>query len=378
MGAACYTFEQLIRSLKAQCAQEEKTAAVQSDRNNIASTFKLVDIEATLQHIESSFGYFNRMYFTKQEVLTRRVVEAVRVKNARLNLADSLKAELVCTIGRYEQWNEILNHAVCIVQLLNLEKRFSFFEEDCRHVRYKAEAWAGSQVKKDPPTLRHMFKDPRNIMLSDGSVEKPPQRRKRDIKAVLADQKRLGGLAIKEIRAVNKLVRVEEPEVPPLAADVTYAGCRVPEALPVPVRQSIFDLGYTCQEIHIMKPELFRLRDMIGTTLMIWAGTSKVAWEYGRDHIHEFPDMRRYEYTRTAVRAAYFVASREESKVLDYFLANPATKQLFPELESIIRKNGRTRTQLQAEWEERITRLTLAFTSVKDMMEHLEKLVKIK
>lgn len=113
---------------------------------------------------------------------------------------------------------------------------------------------------------------------------------------------------------------------------------------------------------------------MIRGTLMIWATTSKKAWEYGKKHIHEFPDMRKYEYTRIALQVSYLIAFREEYKIFAYFVSDDREKGLCPKFEATFVKLGRNPGRLQTEWDERVKKLTNAFIPVDEMLRQMSPL----
>lgn len=370
MEEACKVFDIMTKSLEELCALEESSGLAQADRVNIAGTFKLVDIEGTIDHVDNVGLYFNRVHDTKIDTLRKTVVDAKNAAGAGNRFA-TLIAGLDGIVAQYQAWTELVNSAVCIVQLLNIEKRFGFFEQDCRHIRYQAEAWAGDTVENDPPSLRQMFMDPMSVgVLIEGS-KKAKEHKKREIKAILADRRRLSKLAIQDTQAVNKSVSDQEPKLPSLPANVVYDGIRVPASIPQAVRQSIYDLAFTCEDIHQMRVELLRLRESVRCTMMIWVTASKQAWEYGVKHVHEFPDIRKYEYTRIALRVSYLIAFREEYKIFTYFLSEDRPKGLCPQFEANFVKFGRSLEKVREAWDDRVKKLTSAFIPVDDMLEQM-------
>lgn len=374
MERACKDFEVMTKSLEELSVLEESSGVGKADRVNIAGTFELVDIEGTIQHVESVGIYLRRVHDTKLDTLRKGLAEKKKIAVGMGSPLVIMKAGIDQILGRYQAWIELVNFALGMVQLFNVEKRFSFFEQDCRHIRYQAEAWAGKKVQDDPPTLRQLFKNPMDLEAVHERTKKPKERKKRDIKAILEDRKRLSKLAIKDTQALNKLVPEQETKLPSLPANITYDGIRIPAAIPQAIRQSAYDLAFICDEIHGLREELLRLRDMIRGTLMIWATTSKKAWEYGKKHIHEFPDMRKYEYTRIALQVSYLIAFREEYKIFAYFVSDDREKGLCPKFEATFVKLGRNPGRLQTEWDERVKKLTNAFIPVDEMLRQMSPL----
>ncbi|MCJ1429808.1 hypothetical protein MMC29_007723 [Sticta canariensis] len=374
MERARKEFAAMTKSLEELSVLEESSGLGVADRVNIAGTFKLVDIEGTIEQVENVGTYFSRVHNTKLETLRKSLVDNNKIAVGIGSPLAILKADIDQILGKYQAWIELVNFAVGMVQLFNVEKRFSLFEQDCRHIRYQAEAWAGNKVQDNPPTLRQLFRNPMDLEAVLEQTKKPKERKKRDIKAILEDRKRLSKLAIKDTQALNKLVPDQETKLPSLPGCITYHGIRVPAAIPQAIRQSAYDLEFICDEIHELLEELLRLRNMIRGTLMIWVTTSKKAWEYGKKHIHEFPDMRKYEYTRTALQVSYLIAFREEYKIFAYFLSDDRPKGLCPQFEATFVKLGRNPGRLQDEWDERVKKLTNAFIPVDEMLREMSPL----
>lgn len=374
MERACKEFAAMTKSLEELRMLEESSGLGEADRKNIAGTFKLVDIEGTIEHVENVGIYFGRVHDTKLEALRKGLADNKKIAAGIESPLAILKADIDQILGKYQVWIELVNFAVGIVQLFNVEKRFSLFEQDCRHIRYQAEAWAGNTVQDNPPTLRQLFKNPMGLEAVLEQKKKPKERKKRDIKAILEDRKRISKLAIKDIQALNKLVPDQETKLPSLPANITYQGIRISAAIPQAIRQSAYDLQFMLDEIHELVDELSRLRNGIRGTLMIWATTSKKAWEYGKRHIHEFPDMRKYEYTRIALQVSYLIAFREECKLFAYFLSEDRATGVCPQFEATFVKLGKNPGILQRQWDERVRKLTTTFIPVDEMLRQISPL----
>lgn len=361
----------MAKCLDELCKAEEDSGMMVADRAKIAGTFELVDIEATIEHAEDIGTYIEHVHVTKIDKLRVGMADSRKNGVKTGNPFEILKADLDEILAQYEAWTEHINCAVCTVQLFNVEKRFTFFEQDSRAIRYQAEPWVGEIQEHNPPTLRQMFKDPTNVKGALEEPEKPKERKARDIKAILGDRKRFSKLAVKDTEAIKKRVSDQETKLPSLPANVTYDGVRIPAAIPQAIRQSAYDLSFICDEIHEMRGELLRLRESIRFILMIWVTTSKEAWEYGEEHIHEFPDMRKYEYIRISLQVSYLIAFREEFKIFEYFQSEDRPKGLCPQLEATFVKFGRDPEKLQAGWDERAKTLTDAFMPVDQMLKEV-------
>lgn len=374
MATACKEFEYLTQSLEQQNLLEEELGLEKVDRLNIAGTFKLVDIEATIEHADEVGKEFSRILDEKFFALDKAAAETRMIAEDTENQAAASKADLDEILTHLDKWTELLNFAACTARLFNAPKKFGFFEYDCQPIRNQAEAWVGEIVKNDPPTLRQAFQDPMSLdatMNKMRSGKERKERKQRDIKAILGDKGRLSKLAVKDTQAVNKHVPHEEAKAPSLPDRLTYNGIVLPHDIPQAIRQAAFDLGFLCDDIHEMRGEMLRLRETIRSTLMIWMATSNPVWEYGKEHIHEFPNMRKYEYTRISLEAAYLIAFRVEFKILTYFASDDRPKGLCPEFEANFDKYERSPEKLQDEWDGRAKKLTQTFVSVDEMVEQM-------
>lgn len=369
--AACKEFDTLTKSLKDLCILEESSGFAEAEWFNIGRTFKLVDIEATIEHADDQGIFFIQMLHAKFDILHQEMADMRMIAVGTGNRVATLKATLDQIVRQFKQWAELINCSVCIVQLFNVEKRFGFFEQDCRQLRYQAAAWTDEILEKDPPSLRQMFKDPMNLETVMAREKKPKEHKNRDIKEILKDRGRLSNLATKDTQAMNKQVPDQEIKLPSLPDNLSYSGTRLSAALPVAIRQSVYDLGFLCDDIHQTRAELLRLRDTIQCTLTIWVATSNKAWEYGKKHIHEFSDMRKYEYTRIALRVSYMIAFREEYKILTHFSSDDCPKGLLPNFDEAISRVGRDPDKLHDEWEERVKKLTAPFVPVEELLEQM-------
>lgn len=371
MEAACQVFEEMTESLEEMRILEESSGLEKADRVNIAGTFELVDIEGTIVHVDNVRRYFDRLHSARLDSLYKNARDVKMMAAGTGNQFAILEADLDQIIGQYQAWTELISIAGCSVELFNVEKKWGFFEQDYRHIRYQAEAWADETVQKDPPTLRQIFENPMKPKAVVERTKKPKERKKRDIKAILGDRSRLHKLAIKDVEALNKLVPDQETQLPLLPLRITYDGVEISDALPEAVRQSTYDLVFSWEEIHCMKIELMTLRETIRGTMLIWVTTGRKAWDYGTEHIHDFPNMRRYEYVRTALRALYVVAFRAEFKLFDYFCTDDRPKGLCPKLETYFARFEQNPQKMQEEWDGRVKKATDSFLSVEELLEQL-------
>ncbi|MCJ1469063.1 hypothetical protein MMC07_007695 [Pseudocyphellaria aurata] len=256
MEEACKVFDVMTKSLDELSLEEQKSESVQADRANIAGTFELVDIEGTIHQADNVDEYFNRVHNDKIDALREAVDDEKKIAEGTGDRLATLSANLDEMIGQYQAFNEHVNSAVCKARLFNMEKRFGFFEQDYHQIKNQAEASAGDTVENDPPSLREMFKNPMSAEVLTGRKKKPKKHKKRDIKALLDENIRLTKLAIQDAQAINKQISDEAPTLPSLPANIVYEGESIPVEIPRAVRQSAFDLAFTCDEIHETRVDL--------------------------------------------------------------------------------------------------------------------------
>ncbi len=370
MEEACRQFDEMTQSLEEQCTIDEVDEEVNLDRENIGKKFELRDLKGVLLLVDSLEEAFRREH--NRKMVTVKTTLAETQLAATISCVESLSGNLNRIVWRYREWNEVVGFSLCIVQLRSLEKRFSLFREDCRDLRRQAEECAGEKLEPVPPTLRKVFSDPTK-MLRDDPPRKDKRQKARDIKIVLGEIRRLIALLIKDVQGVTKSTPNGKAKLPSVPANLTYDGCKLSEAIPLAIRQSAYDLAFTCDEMQEMRGRLLNQREMVRCAMMIWVTTSTETWEYGKAHIHEFSDMRKYEYMRISLRATYLLAFREEVKIMTYILSDDRPKGLCQQLEIKLLKKGRDIGKLSAEWDERVRRFELAFVPLEDMVEQLNE-----
>lgn len=380
MAEACAAFDKAASTLETRAEQEDTWADLKRDRANMGETFELLDAEANVLHVENMEAYLRRTHAEKvykldvdkkrcMAVMAKGVLEETRTYKA---LGEKVETRLGWAVSGYQQWNELVNCGVCLVQLHNMEKRYGFFKEDSVEIRMRAMARAGEEAKDCPPTLRKLFLNPAMETAGENPEKKKPKNRASE--KSLEGFRRMTALALKDMQALLRQVPDEEPQMPSLPQNLTHYGLKVPETVPLPIREAIYAFTFIYDQYSdFVQDDLTKLRDQIRCTMIVWATTSRAAWLYGKKHIHEFPVMREYEYFRLSLKSSYYIASREEAKVFGYFLSDDRPKGLCPQLEEAYEKDGRTVAELKEEWEKRIEAFDMAFTSMDEMVKDINQ-----
>lgn len=368
---ACSEFQYLTAKFEEQYLFEANHGLEKVDRLNIAGTFKLGDIGATIEHVKEVGKEFSRGLDEKFFRLRKLAAEKRMIAEGTGSHEENLRADLEEILEPCDKWTELLNFAVCTTRLFNSHKKFGFFERDCLPVRCQAEAWVGDTVKDYSLTLRQVFQDPMGLdaimdKIETGKVRE--ERKKRDIEVILEEKGRLSKLAVEDTQAMNQHFPHEKAKVQSLPDAFTYNDIVIPLAIPLAIRQAAFDLSFLSDDIHEMQEELSQLRETVRCTLMIWIATSNPVWEYGKEHIHEYPNLRKYEYTRTSLETSYLIAFRAEFKIVTYFASDDRPKGLCPEFEATFDKYERNPEKVRDEWDDQVKKFTQAFAPVDEIV----------
>lgn len=341
----------------------EVEMAAQSEEIN---TWELRELEQRAARYDEMFQEF----WSVEEYIIR-----LTKKTLGKDIAKKIEAIAHKIHVRQASRNAIIDSFICVVQFFNVEKKFNFmmegFEEIAReHV---------TRTSKDSPPLPSLnltqkFNDPTKLLLEAVGERKEPRPRKRlSLEAAMLSTQRQCKLAIKDIQAVNKSVSFGYcSSVLTNNAITQHSDTRAD--MPEHVRQALCDFEFVYNEIVDSREKTTRLRDHIRCTMMIWISTGKDAWEYGKAHIHEFPDMRYYEYLRVELSALYVVWLREEATILRYCEGKGGTQSLGlpPKLKKALDIRNQTWEGVERDWEACSQELKTYLSSVEDMVKQLD------
>jgi len=341
-------------------------------RSEEIDTFELRELEQCVAHYDEMFQEFESVE-ENIILLTSEKVDATA--DDKEDITKRIEAIAKKIHIRQASTNALIDSFICAVQFFNVEKKFNFMMEGFEEIARQHETC--HRVDSPPlpsPTLTQKFNDPTKLLLEEARERKEPRPRKRlSIEAAMLSIKRQCKLAIKDIQVVNKSVNYGYcPSV--LTSNVVTPRSDTLADIPDNVRRALCDFEFVYDEIVDSREKTTRLRDHVRCTMMIWVSTGKDAWEYGKTHIHEFPDMRYYEYLRVELGALYVVWLREEATILRYCedKGGPQSLGLTPKLEEALDIRNQTWEGVERDWEASSQKLKTFLSSVEDMVKQLE------
>ena len=300
------------------------------------------------------------------------------------------------------------------LQLFNVEKRFGFVEESFAVVDTINQSEPGISERELPMSFRQMFNDPASAAVK--VVSRLPLKQKGEVQGKIKGKKD-DKSATKEKKKVPSLIKEKRQELEAVIARVTdavalykqsceeatkmvenasndiknkrvrlpklpkrfqYMGADVPVDIPKEIRRSLFDLDFLekdiIEQLTLVSAQYSKATSVIG----YWFNTSPEAWKYGKEHRHQMPSLREYEYNRTALRASSYTAAREYSKINRFF--QEWSGLLTPELAYALKIDGvRVPEEIANKMDEKKMRgfqgKSLDFDSVDFMVGHLDKMV---
>lgn len=348
---------------------DEPKVAAQSEE---IDTFELRELEQCVAHYDEMFEEFESVEEDIIRLTSEKVDTAGEYKEDPTKMIEARANKIHL---KQAGTNVLIDSFICAVQFFNVEKKFNFMMEDFGEIARQHETrHRVDSPPLPPPTLTQKFNDPTKLLLEETTERKEPRPRKRlGMEAALLSTRRQCKLAIKDIQAVNKSVNYEDvPRV--LTNNAATTRSRTQADIPENVRQALCDFEFIYDEIVDSRKRTTRLRDHIRCTMMIWVSTGKEAWDYGKMHIHEFPDMRYYEYLRVELGALYVVWLREEATILRYCedKGGPQSLGLTPKLEEALDIRNQTWEGVERDWEASSQKLKTFLSSVEDMVKQLE------
>lgn len=350
---ACLLFCQLAINIDDRILAEEDDTDLARDRANIGKKFAIGDFKEEMAHVE--------------------IVEQ------GLEIAHDLKMIMLDIRGKkdkgvdfqLDERNKVLASACRSMELSNLEKRFGFFREETRGIAARAESWSGRKLEQEPKSLRQMFNDPMSLVEEDIPTETQKRLKVANLMLALSDFRRLSKVVLQDVQAFNRNFPCEEAELPQQPPSITYRGCRLPDAVPERIRKSAWDLHYIKEDMLNLRDQLLPLRERVRNAMAIWITAGSTAWEYGVAHIHEFANMREYEYLRTSLQANNLLGQREEHKIISYFLSEGSSKGVFRELQTKTFEDGLDLAKSNKDWDDRKQQLMDYFVPVDEIVKSL-------
>lgn len=358
-------FDDMTVSLEAQSVAEDGSKELEEDRAKVDETYGLMtDLRATKQLTKSAEQYIDQMLQIKTSTVLREMNKYMSLGQVGSSLSDKLTARLGWLVGAFHQRNEAINSSICQAKLNNLEKQFGFFKEDCRAVVRRARAWAGDKVDEDPLSLRQVFR----AAFTAEKIETVKERKKLTLQENLKDIERHINFLAKEAQSANKEAHSEKAQAPALRQDILFLGTPIPIEMPLRIRQSFDFFALITKNLPITRQELEDTENMIKRATVIWNGSNGAAWQYAKDHMHEFPEVRRYVWIRNQFLADYHICCWEEIKILSYFRSDDYPAGLYPQLEAIFLKDGQTIAEVKEQWSVNLKRCEKTFMSLDEIV----------
>lgn len=283
---------------------------------------------------------------------------------------DRLAAELdIQNLNIHSKLTVPLNSCLRQVQLFNVEKRFGFVEESYQKLCNDDRKSRGEDISAETRmSFRQKWDNPFNL---PESALKP--RKKKEKKALggmeaLVKLQRNCKLAIDSMKELKETTSDEEKtiELSSVLASSTYADVPIPEDIPEHIRQRFLDAELAFQEVLTLQEEASKLLLRIRGAFVAWYSSGHEIWyvhleaissrsvleseadngklvsvsdmilglvfsrdnicanfkshrEFGKKRVHEMALFREYEYTRTSLHAQFYMASRQEVKIVEFY-----------------------------------------------------------
>ncbi len=372
ISAATKALEAATRGIDSACTANERFGPEVVDQSQEIDTFELKELEQCVGHYDGVLEEFGSI---EEDIIGSISDEVDATGDDKQDVTKAVEATVKRIHLKQARVNALVDSCLCSVQFFNVDKKFNFMMEAFEEIARQHEARNGvDSPPLPPPTLTQKFNDPVKLLVDEATERKEPRPRKRlGMEAAMLSTKRLCMLAIKDIQAVNKSIS-DENRPPVVTNNTAIPRNRKAADIPEDIRQALCNFEFAYDEIIDLREKTTKLRDHIRCTMMIWVSTSKDAWEYGKTHIHEFPDMRYYEYLRNSLRALYTVWLRDEAKILRYCKeqGGPESLGLSPKLEEALQIRTQTLEGFEREWEASTEQLKTFLSSVDDMMKQLE------
>ena len=372
ISAATKALKAATSHLESACKTHNDDEPHSTVQPEVIDTFELEELEEFVAHYDEVYDECASI----EEDFVDTMGEKIDATDECGSAADMTEARARNILCKQRQTNASIDSCLCTIQFFNVDKKFNFVKDGFEAIAHQHEARHGeSSPPLLPPTLTHDFNDPIGLLVDELKANKKPIAQKHlNAQSAMLSVKRLCVLAVKDVQAVNK--SISDGDYYRTITDNADTVCsRMSTNIPEYIRQAIVDFDFLCDEIVILRERIMWLRDHIRCTMIIWMSTSKEAWEYGKTHIHDFPDMRRYEYQRISLRALYVVWLREEAKIFHYCDRHGGLQALDLKIAKI-KKDLEIRNMgwqgLERDWESSSQELKTVVSSVEDMVKQLE------
>lgn len=275
---------------------------------------------------------------------------------------------------------ETVDFGLCMIQLFNVPKTFCWTMFGYNQVRIARAARHGIKLKEDLTGALVQTKDD-PVTKAAGNAKKNTEKRAPrkpnldHLTALLAEYHRNVTELLKDVQAVNNSIGEEDIGVPHLPELSTILDQGVVVDLPEHVIQTISDLVFLLDEMHVTRPDVTAQRDTVLKSLKAWRAVDKDFWEYAKKNLHENPVVAKYEYSRRSFLALFILWRREESKAFDYAEEHGLVEKLEPGLRRRLGwlPHRKDREEEEKDWQLHLERLNKALPSAEELVTEYEE-----
>ena len=373
ISAATKALKAATICLDGACTVDKSDEPEVASQSEVSDTFELEELDEFVAQYDEVYEDCASIEEDLIDSIGEKAGAAMEEHDGAANVTT---ARVKAILHKQRRTNALIDSYICTVQFFNIDKKFNFIIEAFEAIARQHEARHGEESPPFAlPTLTQKFNDPIGLLMDESKENREPRPRKHlDAETAMLSTKRLCVLAIKDIKAVNRAISDRDYHVT-LIDNAATTLSRMPASIPEYIRQAISDFEFLYVEIVNLREKTMWLRDQIRCTMIIWMGTSREAWEYGKTHIYEFPDMRRYEYQRISLGALYTVWLREEAKIFRYCASHGGLQSLglkMPKLEEALEVRNLGWEGVERDWESSSQKLKTFISSVEDMVKQLE------
>ncbi|CAD6591426.1 MAG: hypothetical protein ASARMPRED_005383 [Alectoria sarmentosa] len=304
---------------------------------------------------------------------------AVTASDANRSPEDRLAAELdMHNLNIHSKITLPLTSCLRQVQLFNIEKKFGCVEESYQALCNDDKKRRGEDVPAEmPQSFRQKWNDPFKLVEAAPKPRKKKAKKRLGVDEALVELKRNCKLAMEEMQDLKKVISdAEKPIVlPSVPASFTYADVPVPEDLPDHIRQRFFDAEFAFNEVVVLQEKASQQLLKVRGVFVAWYSTNDEAWEFGKTRIHEMPVFREYEYTRNELHSLFYVAARQEVKIVEFYSSEGAPK-LPQAMNTALKLNSLSPKEFEEYWELRCLKLQQTIPSVDKMLAEIDVMLK--
>ena len=351
------------------------------DRTEVATTFDLSELEETESQYDQSCDRWSAKFARAQDEWAARAKEIRKAfLDEDVTVKSLIEANANAILSQAKGLEAVLFSCISPVQLFNLEKRFGFREELSNlRINNKEDVLRSGYYMAHPISVRRWMNDPVRFALENIDKSKPSEehgtgeyengKHETNLSALEVAVQNCK-LATKNLEEVEKFITDRGYKIPRLGKAQTFFGVRV-TGIPKAMRQDLFDLEYTLEEIKEHKGNLDDTRDPVRSTFLLWCCAGRKTWELGKKVVHELAEMREYEYHRMSMQSLYIVGSRLERRIVRHIEKSKSGADLVPLIEAAF--PGRSSVKENEEfWDDNTRCFRAGSPSVDEMISQIE------